>query len=34
MGYHVLVSGSLHDGRNRKGGLEVYETARFFTVTL
>ena len=32
-GYHVLVSGSLPDGRNRKGDLEVYETARFFTVT-
>ena len=32
-GYHVLVSGSLPDGRNRKDDLEVYETARFFTVT-
>ena len=32
-GYHVLVSGSLPDGRNRKGDLEIYETARFFTVT-
>ena len=33
-GYHILVSGSLPEGRNRKGDLEVYETARFFTVTL
>jgi primase-polymerase (primpol)-like protein len=32
-GYHVLVSGSLPDGRNRKGDLEVYEATRFFTVT-
>ncbi|WP_178917845.1 hypothetical protein [Natronomonas gomsonensis] len=32
-GYHVLVDGSLPRGRNRKGDLELYETARFFTVT-
>jgi putative DNA primase/helicase len=32
-GYHVLVAGSLPEGRNRKGDLELYETARFFTVT-
>jgi len=32
-GYHVLVEGSLPDGRNRKGDIELYETARFFTVT-
>jgi putative DNA primase/helicase len=32
-GYHVLVAGSLPEGRNRKGELELYETARFFTVT-
>lgn len=32
-GYHVLVAGSLPEDRNRKGELELYETARFFTVT-
>jgi len=32
-GYHVLVEGSLPDDRNRKGDIECYETARFFTVT-
>lgn len=32
-GFHVLVTGSLPDGRNRKDDLELYETARFFTVT-
>jgi primase-polymerase (primpol)-like protein len=32
-GYHVLVEASLPDGRNRKGDIECYETARFFTVT-
>jgi len=32
-GYHVLVEGSLPNGRNRKGDVECYETARFFTVT-
>jgi primase-polymerase (primpol)-like protein len=32
-GYHVLVDGSLPDDRNRKGDIECYETARFFTVT-
>lgn len=32
-GYHVLVEGSLPDGRNRKGGVEMYDDARFFTVT-
>lgn len=32
-GYHVLIEGSLPDGRNRKGDIELYETARFFTVT-
>jgi putative DNA primase/helicase len=32
-GYHVLVTGTLPEGRNRKGELELYETARFFTVT-
>ncbi|WP_246279780.1 hypothetical protein [Natronomonas salina] len=32
-GVHVLVAGSLPEGRNRKGDVELYETARFFTVT-
>jgi primase-polymerase (primpol)-like protein len=32
-GYHVLVEGTLPEGRNRKDDIELYETARFFTVT-
>ena len=32
-GYHVLVEGELPPGRNRRGDVELYETARFFTVT-
>lgn len=32
-GFHVLVEGDLPSGRNRKGDIELYETARFFTVT-
>ncbi|QLC35529.1 hypothetical protein EFA46_014915 (plasmid) [Halarchaeum sp. CBA1220] len=32
-GFHVLVEGDLPDGRNRRGSVECYETARFFTVT-
>jgi primase-polymerase (primpol)-like protein len=32
-GYHILVEGSLPEGRNRNDDLELYETARFFTVT-
>jgi len=32
-GYHVLVEGELPPGRNRRGGVELYETSRFFTVT-
>ncbi|WP_137287789.1 phage NrS-1 polymerase family protein [Halorussus salinisoli] len=32
-GYHVLVKGDLPDGRNRRGSFELYDTARFFTVT-
>ncbi|WP_158055603.1 phage NrS-1 polymerase family protein [Halorussus halophilus] len=32
-GYHVLVEGNLPPGRNRRGDVELYETARFFTVT-
>jgi len=32
-GYHVLLRGELPDGRNRRGSVELYDTARFFTVT-
>ena len=32
-GYHVLIRGELPDGRNRRGSVELYDTARFFTVT-
>jgi hypothetical protein len=35
-GYHIYVKGGLTGGRNRGGeikGLEMYETARYFTVT-
>ena len=32
-GYHVLVTGTLPEGRNRAGKLEVYDRSRFFTVT-
>jgi len=32
-GYHVIVRGNLPGDRNRKGDVELYETARFFTVT-
>ncbi|EJN56921.1 phage NrS-1 polymerase family protein [Halogranum rubrum] len=32
-GYHVLIQGALPDGRNRRGKIECYDTARFFTVT-
>ncbi|SDY93143.1 hypothetical protein SAMN05216564_11610 [Halopenitus persicus] len=32
-GYHVLLKGDLPDGRNRRGDIELYDTARFFTVT-
>ncbi|NUE02357.1 hypothetical protein HUB97_07625 [Halorubraceae archaeon YAN] len=32
-GYHVLVTGDLPSGGNRRGGIELYENARFFTVT-
>ncbi len=32
-GYHVLVHGDLPDGRNRRGGIEMYDQSRFFTVT-
>jgi primase-polymerase (primpol)-like protein len=33
MGYHVLIEGSLPEGRNRRGAVEFYDRARFFTVT-
>ena len=33
MGFHVLVEGELPEGRNRRGWVELYETARFFTVS-
>ncbi|WP_199708849.1 hypothetical protein [Haloferax sp. Atlit-10N] len=32
-GYHVLITGTLPDGRNRRGSVELYDMARFFTVT-
>lgn len=32
-GYHVLLEGDLPDGRNRHGSIEMYDQARFFTVT-
>ncbi|WP_121820069.1 phage NrS-1 polymerase family protein [Halostella salina] len=32
-GYHVLLRGTLPGERNRRGGVEIYEDARFFTVT-
>lgn len=32
-GYHVITRGSLPGDRRRNGSVEMYETARFFTVT-
>ena len=32
-GFHVLVTGTLPQGRNRAGDLELYDRSRFFTVT-
>jgi len=32
-GYHVIIKGELPEGRNRRGSIELYDTARFFTVT-
>nr|WP_233265125.1 hypothetical protein [Halomarina oriensis] len=32
-GVHVIVHGALPEGRNRHGDVELYETARYFTVT-
>jgi len=28
-GYHVLITGELPEGRNRRGSVELYDTARF-----
>ncbi|WP_277554058.1 phage NrS-1 polymerase family protein [Halobaculum limi] len=32
-GVHVIAAGSLPDGRNRHGTVEMYDEGRFFTVT-
>ncbi|QLG29823.1 hypothetical protein HUG10_19620 (plasmid) [Halorarum halophilum] len=32
-GFHVLVEGELPEGGNRHGSVEMYESARFFTMT-
>ncbi|WP_263018124.1 phage NrS-1 polymerase family protein [Natronobiforma cellulositropha] len=32
-GYHVILEGDLPRGRNRRGSVEMYDQARFFTVT-
>lgn len=32
-GYHILCTGTLPEGRNRAGDLEIYDRSRFFTVT-
>jgi len=32
-GFHVLVAGELPEGRNRRGSVELYDSARYFTVT-
>ncbi|MFC7257483.1 hypothetical protein ACFR97_16380 [Haloplanus litoreus] len=32
-GVHVIVEGELPPGRNRRGDVEMYDEARFFTVT-
>ncbi|MFC4360303.1 hypothetical protein ACFO0N_20345 [Halobium salinum] len=32
-GFHVLVEGELPEGRNRTGSVEMYDSARFFTMT-
>jgi len=32
-GYHVLLEGTLPEGRNRSGEIEMYDAARFFTVS-
>lgn len=32
-GFHVLVAGELPEGRNRRSAVELYDSARYFTVT-
>ena len=32
-GFHVLLKGNLPEGRNRRGSVELYDSARYFTVT-
>ena len=32
-GLHILVHGQLRPGRRRKGGVEMYDSGRYFTVT-
>lgn len=32
-GYHVIIQGTLPDGRRRHNGVEMYEDGRFFTMT-
>jgi len=32
-GVHILINGSVPGDRSRNGDVEIYETARFFTVT-
>jgi putative DNA primase/helicase len=32
-GVHIILKGSLPPGRRREGPIEMYDTARFFTVT-
>ncbi|WP_255152929.1 phage NrS-1 polymerase family protein [Halorarius halobius] len=32
-GVHIILEGDLPSGRNRRGDVEVYDEARFFTVT-
>jgi primase-polymerase (primpol)-like protein len=32
-GFHVIVEGTLPGDRSRKGDVEIYESARFFTMT-
>lgn len=32
-GYHIIVKGTVPDGGNRNGNLEMYDSDRYFTVT-
>ena len=32
-GFHVLIEGELPEGENRHGNVEMYDSARFFTMT-